>query len=166
MRAILDSTQARFIQDHGRAQAYRVLGLLAIGFVGLTLGACQSASPAPQQPLIQEPAPTTSEARLYLAILQEFKAQGWEIATASERFHTVATTFEPISARLRQRRIGSILFLPKGAALRVRVEHQRDTGPDGSPQWEVMDDEATHARVAPRELELARAIEKRFHSMR
>lgn len=111
--------------------------------------------------------PLTSQEKLFLAIEKEFVARGWEIATISERFHTVATGYEPVSARMRKRRIGSILFLPKGAALKVIVEFQRDVGPEGSPDWQVMEAKGKIKQIASEEeLEIARSIEKRFHNMR
>ncbi len=171
--ACSDATSPALIQ---LARTYRVISLLAtcaLLLVGCSTSRGRAAddwgglADKNQQEQKVDTRELSSKEKLFLAIDQEFRARGWEIATTSERFSTIATDFEPVSARMRKRRIGSILFLPKGAALKVIVEYQRDAGPDGEPEWVVMEPKGKIGEAAGKEeLELARAIEKRFHNMR
>lgn len=171
--ACSDATSPALIQ---LARTYRVISLLAT--CALLSSACSSSRARvaddreglADRPPAEQKVDTrqlSSKEKLFLAIDQEFRARGWEIATTSERFSTIATGYESVSARMRKRRIGSIIFLPKGAALKVIVEYQRDAGPEGSPEWVVMEPKGKIGEAAGKEeLEVARAIEKRFHNMR
>lgn len=152
---------------------YRLLAALATGLLLASATGCASTksdTAAPAKPAREAApeqaapeAPATSQERLYGAILEEARARGWAIATASERFFTVVTDYEAVSARLRKRRIMRVVVLPRGGALNVTIEYQRDVGPEGAPRWALLESDAIRERAASEELELARAIERRFH---
>lgn len=112
-------------------------------------------------------APKRSTAlQLYDAIVAETRARGWPIETASEKYYLVNTAHESLNERFRKRRIMRVVILPRGGALRVKVEHERNVGSQEQPQWVVVEDAITAAREDKEELELARAIERRFHASR
>ena len=107
-----------------------------------------------------------SEEVLYDAMVEEAEARGWEVATASPRYRIVTTGYEELSKRMRVRRIMKIVVLPQGGALQVTVGYERDAGPEGEPSWEPIVDGPVREKAAKEELELGRAIERRFHGMR
>ena len=109
-----------------------------------------------------EAARTSSEQILFDAIVAELRARGHELETISEQFLVVVTAYEGVSARLRKRRVVKIIVLPRGGALNVRVSYERD---GGEANWKEVTDEQTRARASKEEMELARAIEQRFHAL-
>lgn len=136
-----------------------------------TLVGCASSS-AKQSDKLIEPTETSTRPKkttrdvLFDAIIEESTARGYVTATESRRFWTLITEYESVSARIRKRRVMSIIVLPKGGALKVVVEYERDAGPEGAPSWEPLESEAIMKKASEEEMELARAIEKRFHHMR
>ena len=142
--------------------------------LGFTLlgGACASSSGAKASPgatsseqtppASSPPARTTAE-RLYDAILAETRARGWAVETASPKYYLVNTEYELLNPRFRKRRTMRVMVFPRGGALRVKIVHERDVGQAGAEQWVVVDDPITSAREEREELDLARAIERRFH---
>lgn len=142
-------------------------GALAVVTLLLTLGAGCASSPDRQDAPKQERLTKMSTMdRLYLAIEQEVRARKWPVASASKRFRVVTTAFEARSARLRKQRVIRIVVLPRGGALKVSVIVERDVGPDGQPEWIPVEDPATRKAARAEEVELGRAIERRFHAMR
>lgn len=131
-------------------------------------GALASATIAPGCATTGAPAAERrpSEEVLYDAMVAEAEARGWEVATASPRYRIVTTGYEELSKRLRVRRIMKIVVLPQGGALQVTVAYERDAGPDGEPSWEPIAEGPVREKAAAEELELGRAIERRFHGMR
>lgn len=140
--------------------------LLTTSLIGCASGAA-TPSDGPVEPTeaSTEPQKTTRDV-LFDAIIEESTARGYITATESRRFWTLITEYEPVSARIRKRRVMSIIVLPKGGALKVVVEYERDAGPEGAPSWEPLESEAIMAKASEEEMALARAIEKRFHHMR
>ncbi|MEM1347855.1 MAG: hypothetical protein AAGI01_04805 [Myxococcota bacterium] len=98
---------------------------------------------------------------LYDAMLGEAEARAWPVETASEEYLIVATEFESLSRRIRRRRIMKIIVLQGRGALHVRVEYERDVGRQ-APEWVPLQNDAVWAKAKEEELEVARAIEKRF----
>lgn len=145
---------------------------MCLGMVGIMMSAgligCAS-DPAPADQGSREltqgqrPAARTTQQRLYDAIVAETKARGWGIEVASEKYYLVNTEYETLNARFRKRRLMRVILLPRGGALRVKVEHERDVGTPEQPQWVLVEDAITNQREDKEELEIARAIEKRFH---
>ena len=110
--------------------------------------------------------PERSEQILFRAIIAECEARGYELATVSEQFFMVVTESEPVSAKLRKKRLIKIIVLPRGGALNVQVVYERDAGVGGQSEWKVVESESIRERASKEEMEIARAIEKRFHTMR
>jgi hypothetical protein len=105
--------------------------------------------------------------RLYQAIEGEVAARGWPVAVASPRYRTLTTEYEAAGQALRKRRTMRVVMLPRGGALRVVVEYERQvTGPDGQPVWEAAAESSMLERAREEELEIGRAIERRFHRLR
>ncbi len=127
-------------------------------------GAADDEESAQQQTSAAQEEPT-SEELLFQAMVDEVRARDWEVATRSERFRTVATGWEKVSTRMRKRRIISMIVLPRGAAIDVRVEFQRNVGPVDEPRWESIESEALKRRANEEGIDVARAIEKRFQHM-
>lgn len=137
--------------------------------VGLGAGCDKQPKPDASRTLTKDGSkvPKRSTAlQLYDAILAETRARGWPIETASEKYYLVNTAHELLNERFRKRRIMRVVILPRGGALRVKVEHERNVGSEEQPQWVVVEDAITAAREDKEELELARAIERRFHASR
>lgn len=121
------------------------------------MAGCASAQQA-DGPLI-EPARDPYD-RLYQAIEGETAARGWEVAVASPRYRTLTTGYTEAGEGMRKRRTMRVVMLPRGGALRVVVEYERSVAPEG---WEPVDG-GDPARAE--ELEIGRAIERRFHRLR
>lgn len=148
---------------------YPVMGLLTIMLLGI--GACGSMDKDEKEDrsLTQRKSPVkqvSTADRLYRAIMIETKSRGWEVETASQKHYIVSTTYETINPRFRKRRIMRVLVLPRGGALRIKVEYERNTGTGEVPEWVEVFDDVTQARARKEELLLGRAIEKRFQRMR
>lgn len=122
------------------------------------LGAACSGAQQADDPLIA-PAKDPYD-RLYQAIEGEVAARGWEVAVASARYRTLTTGYSAAGEGVRKRRTMRVVMLPRGGALRVVVEYERGVSPDA---WEPMDG-GDPARAE--ELEIGRAIERRFHRLR
>lgn len=185
MLECLDAHRGRIIHDRGHldgASIYRVRWRAATAIVCLLLGvsamsACKSAGGTPAEPVPSsaDEQDDASAARaksqrtedvLFDAIIEESRDRGYELKTISPKFHTVVTDYEQVSTRLRKRRIMKIIILPRGGALNVKVSYERDAGIEGAPDWQVLEDAQTHTRAAQEEMELARAIEQRLHTMK
>ena len=151
-----------------KPQALRGLPYLLLLFLVVSATGCASKSheAAPTEAPATPAKKRRSEEVLYQAILQELEARGHKIATSSPRFFTASTHYDTLSARLRSRRVVRILMLPQGGALQVKVAMERDEGAPGAPRWAPVTDGALAQRAKGEEMELARAIEKRFHQMR
>lgn len=147
-----------------RTSTSRALATLAL-LLGLGAAGCAS-SPERDTPKQERLTKLSTMDRLYLSIEQEVHARRWPVASASKRFRVVTTGFEQQSARLRKQRIIRIVVLPRGGALKVSVLVERDVGPDGQPEWIPVEDPATRKAARAEEIELGRAIERRFHAMR
>ena len=107
-----------------------------------------------------------SEDVLFDAILEESRERGYELETISPTFYTVVSGYERVSEKIRRRRVMKVIVLPRGGALNVTVAYERDAGREGEPQWTPLDDSATLERARSEEMDLARAIEARFHRMK
>lgn len=148
---------------------YPLMGLLTIML--LVFGACGSTDKEKKddRSLTQRKSPVkkvSTADRLYNAIVMETKSRGWGIETASQKLYIVSTTYETINPRFRKRRIMRVLVLPRGGALRIKVEYERNTGTEKAPEWAEVFDDVTQSRARKEELLLGRAIEKRFQRMR
>ena len=142
--------------------------LAALGAIVITTGCASNERASLERPLTgqSQPEGDSTEDQLWRAIVEEMTSRGWPLATTSRRFNVVATEHEALSARLRKRRVARIVRLPQGGAISVTVEVERDVGPEGSPEWVAVTEEATRRTAAQEEMEIARAIEKRFHESR
>jgi hypothetical protein len=181
----LDARHGQNIHGRGhlnKAASYRVHGRAATAFMVMCwvvcgVCACKTSTPNPDEeapPQISQDEEAAQERAksqrtedvLFDAIIDESTSRGFELKTISPKFHTVITGYEQVSARLRKRRIMKIIILPRGGALNVNVSYERDAGVQGTPDWQVLEDEGTRTRAAQEELELARAIEQRLHKMK
>lgn len=100
---------------------------------------------------------------LYEAIVRSFEERGLVIEHKSMKFRVVTSEYRPVSDRLRRRFTARIVPLPGGAnALRVEAQHQRRHGGDDEPVWKDVDSDALNERAASDELDLGRAIERRY----
>lgn len=180
----LDAYHGQNIHDHGHlneAASYRVHWRAATAFIVMCwvvcgVCACKTSTPTPdeetpsqvpQDKAAQERASSQrTEDVLFDAMIEESTSRGFELKTISPKFHTIITDYEQVSTRLRKRRIMKIIILPRGGALNVKVSYERDAGMEGTPDWQVLEDEGTYTRAAQEELELARAIEQRLHKMK
>lgn len=172
----MDVESMRLIQEQGGSSragvsTYRVMLLAAICIVLTVLHGCrhggttnttQDSTTATSGDVTGDgqAARTSSEQILFDAIVAELESRGYTLETVSEQFYTVITSYEDVSARLRKRRIVKIIVLPRGGALNVRVSYERDGGEES---WTEVSDERTRERASKEEMELARAIEERFH---
>ena len=126
---------------------------------GLVVG-CQTAAPPPSDISLEG---KSKPQMLYLAAVETFEERGMEIAVASQKFLVVTSEFESISERLRRRFTARIIRLPGGATgLRVRAEHQRRHGTGEDVVWKKVESEVLNERAGKIELEIGRAVEKRF----
>lgn len=155
---------------------YRLTLLLArfiIWSVLLTLGACTHGNDLDQDKSVllgkmnkaKVIKKRSSADRLFEAIVHESHARKFKMDTSSAKFRIVSTQFEKIAPRLRKRRIMRVVLLPRGGALHVRVEYQRNLGAVGESTWVALEAKDVRKEAAKEEIELARAIEKRFHTM-
>lgn len=151
---------------------YRAPGHLARCFACASLwflAACATSQDPPKDDSLTQGTelkkPSTEEV-LFRAIVQETRARAWDVDVSSPKHRLVSTQFSTISARLRKRRIMRIVLLPRGGALNVRVEYQRNVGAEERAEWVPVEDAETRKRARAEELELARAIEQRFHKIR
>ena len=169
---IMDVSLRQLIQEQGssaRGSTYRVLGLAAICIALTTCVGCRHGAKggevAPAQGVEEqerdEPR-TSTEQILFDAIVAELASRGYALESVSEQFLTVVTGYEEVSARLRKRRVVKVIVLPRGGALNVRVSYERD---GGESSWQEVVDERTRERAGVEEMELARAIEERFHAL-
>lgn len=153
----------RRIQRASRATTYPRLYTAALLCASLMLAAapqlgCSGADRRGDQ---AEPELTPYD-QLYRAIVGETAARGWEVAVESSRYRTLTTGYVAAGEGVRKRRTMRVVVLPRGAALKVVVEHERQTG----EQWAPAEDKALAAQAREEELEIGRAIERRFHRLR
>jgi ethanolamine ammonia-lyase small subunit len=100
---------------------------------------------------------------LYEAIVATYEARDLSIDLASKRFLLVRSNYRRIDDRLRRRFIARIVRMPGGAsALRVRTEHQRRHGRGEDAVWKTVESQLLEKRARKAELELGRAIERRY----
>lgn len=97
-------------------------------------------------------------------MLEEARAREWGIDTASQEHLLVSTVYEMLNPQFRKRRVMRVLVLPRGGALQVKVDYERNTGTPEAPAWIPVEDALTKQRARKEEMLLGRAIEKRFQS--
>ncbi len=136
-------------------------GLWVGGLLGVT--GCQTPpSPSPDERAERSARETQA---LYEAIVATYKARDLPIDLASEQYQLVRSTYQIIDDRLRQRFVAHVVELPGGAsALRVRTDHQRRYGRGDEAVWKEVDSKLLDERAREAELELGRAIERRYRS--
>lgn len=121
----------------------------------------------PEPPEDVEVAGKSDAEILYAAIVESFRERGLAIEHKSFKFRVVTSQYRPVSDRLRRRFTARIVPLPGGAnALRVEAQHQRRHGDDEGGVWKEVDSDALDERSASDELDLGRAIERRYRRWR
>ncbi len=139
---------------------------VAIVFVTLSatfiLAGCASAPKTPPPQGIDEMGPPEI---LYRAIVSTYETREIPIALSSDKFLLVTSEFESVGANLRRRMASRVVRAAPGAmGLKVTSQWERRTRIDGEERWQAIDTEELRERGKPDELELARAIERRFES--
>jgi hypothetical protein len=133
--------------------------MLAAVFV---IGGCATTPAAPPPADMDELGPPEI---LYRAIVSTYESRKIPIALSSDKFMLVTSDFEAIGQNLRRRMASRVVRAAPGAmGLQVTVEWERRTEIDGRQSWRPIDNESLRERAKPTELELGRAIERRFES--
>lgn len=154
------SLYARRVEFAKRCVALAALAL-TLG-LGLGVAGCASAPKTPPPQGIDEMSPPEI---LYRAILSTYEERDIPVALASDEIMLVTSEYEKLSPDLRKRMAARVVRAPRGAmGLKVTAEWQRRTVIDGEESWRPIDTEELRQRGKASELELARAIEKRFES--
>lgn len=137
---------------------------LTILLMSSIVGCASEPEQAPDSKASKSTSKRPTAKRLYDAILKETQARKWGVDTASEEHLLVGTMYEFLNPQFRKRRVMRVLVLPKGGALQVKVDYERNTGTKDAPQWIPVEDALTKQRARKEEMLLGRAIEKRFQS--
>jgi predicted dienelactone hydrolase len=102
---------------------------------------------------------------LYQAILSTYETREIPIALSSDKFMLVTSEFENVGPNLRRRTNSRVVRAAPGAmGLKVMVEWERRTEIRGEEQWRPIDNQELRKRAKSTEIELGRAIERRFES--
>lgn len=102
---------------------------------------------------------------LYEAILSTYESRDIPVALSSDKFFIVTSEYEPVGENLRRRLASRVVRAAPGAmGLKVTTQWERRTVIDGEERWQSIDTEELRKRGKADELELARAIERRFES--
>lgn len=140
------------------------LSILAVAMAVVLAPACKS---APETGPPVSVAGKSDAELLYQAALVTFREREFGVDSASAQHGIVTSEFERISERLRRRTTARIIRLPGGAnGLRVRIDYQRRFGEAGRAVWRDVQSEQLRERAEETELELGRAIEKRYREWR
>lgn len=149
------------LAKHAGALARVAIVLMALTAL-FTAGGCATAPVTPPPEGIDEMGPPEI---LYRAIVSTYETQKIPIALSSDEFMLVTSEFEEVDPNLRRRLASRVIRAAPGAmGLRVTVEWERRTKIRGEEQWKPIDNESLRERAKPTELELGRAIERRFQS--
>jgi hypothetical protein len=133
---------------------------LVVAGVGLLQSGCQT---GPEVEPDVSLADKSNAEILFEAILASLDKRGLEVDSASRRFMVITSGYESVATRLRRRFTIRIVQLPGGSnALRVRAEHERRHGSGERSEWRKAEGDAIEDRAEKAELELGRAIERRF----
>jgi len=149
----------------GSTTAGRVSALIVFLLAGgLSVGGCKSAPPA--EPAVPVAGKSDGEL-LYEATVESFRERSIEIGHASGEHRVVTSEFDRVSDRLRRRFTARIIGLPGGAnGLRVKIDYERRFGEGEGANWKSVESAQLRKRAQEAELELARAIEKRYRRWR
>ncbi len=102
---------------------------------------------------------------LYHAIVSTYHSRHIPIDVSSAKFLVVTSQYEEVGPNLRKRLASRVVRAAPGAmGLKVITEWQRRTVIDGKEHWQPVDTPELRTRGNAREIEVGRAIEKRFQS--
>lgn len=147
-------------RSRGRWTSIGLAVWLAVAGVGLLESGCQS---GPEVEPDVSLADKSNAEILFEAILASLEERGLEVDSASRRFMVITSGYESVASRLRRRFTVRIVQLPGGSnALRVRADHERRHGSGDGAEWRKAEGDAVEDRAEKAELELGRAIERRF----
>jgi hypothetical protein len=130
--------------------------------VVLALGGCATSPDVPPP----EDAESMNPPRvLYEAIVSTYQTRDIPIALSSPKYLLVTSEYETVEPGLRKRVASRVIGAVPGAmGLKVTVEWQRQAEVDGEDTWRPIDTAELRKRARSEELELARAIERRYES--
>jgi hypothetical protein len=138
-----------------------VIALVALT-AAFSMSGCATAPTTPPPEGIDEMGPPEI---LYRAIVSTYQSQQIPIALSSDEFMLVTSEFESVGPNLRRRMASRVVRAAPGAmGLKVMVEWERRTEIRGEERWKPIDNQELRERAKSTELELGRAIERRFES--
>lgn len=137
--------------------------LVALAAMCLALGAgCASAPQTPPPKGIDEMGPPEI---LYRAAVSTYESRQIPIKLSSDKFLVVTGAYAKVGPNLRKRMATRVVRAARGAmGLKVTAEWQRRVEIDGEQRWQDVDTPELRERGNAEEIELGRAIEKRFES--
>ena len=146
---------------HRMAKRHRG-ALIVVVAAAFVLGGCATAPQTPAPKDIDEMSPPEI---LYQAIISTYQSREMPIALSSEEFLVVTSEYTNVGPNLRRRMASRVVRASRGAmGLKVTTEWERRTRIDGEERWQPIDTDELRRRGKAEELDLARAIEKRFES--
>jgi hypothetical protein len=102
---------------------------------------------------------------LYQAIVSTYESREIPVALSSDKFLIVTSEYESVGPNLRRRLASRVVRAAPGAmGLKVTTQWERRTKIDGEERWQPIDTVELRKRGKADELDLARAIERRFES--
>lgn len=102
---------------------------------------------------------------LHKAAVSVFEDQGLEIEAASEKHLFVTSSYAEYDKNLKRRYKAEVIRGPQGVmGLKVTVDYKRRYVDDGQEQWVPFDNARLRERARPWEIQLGRAIERRFEA--
>ena len=100
---------------------------------------------------------------LHQAAVSVFRERELGVSLESARFLVVNSEYHDVTDDLRRRFVARVIRGPEGAmGLKVIAEYQRRLELDDGTHWEPIDTDELRERARGKELELGRAIERRF----
>lgn len=102
---------------------------------------------------------------LHRAAVSVFEEEGLEIEETSSKHLFVTSSYDDFSENLKRRYKAEVIRGPEGVmGLKVTVDYKRRYVDDGEEQWVPFDNAKLRERARPWEVQLGRAIERRFEA--
>ncbi|MGM0556781.1 MAG: hypothetical protein ACQEVA_10425 [Myxococcota bacterium] len=142
------------------ARGLRLILLLVVLGVALLMSGCtKQATPDPPQG-VGEMAPSVVLHHAAVSVLED---EGHEIDVESQKQLFVTTSYDLYDENLKRRYKAEVIRGPQGVmGLKVTVDYQRRLVDDGEETWVPHDNASLRERARPWEVQMGRAIERRF----
>lgn len=138
-------------------------GVWVVPMAVLMLALAAGCATSPEVPPPDDAESLSPPQVLYEAIVSTYESRDIPIALASSQYLLVTSEYETVEPGLRKRVASRVIGAVPGAmGLKVTVEWQRRV--DAEEAWRPIDTEELRRRARSEELELARAIERRYES--